>query len=409
MSEAATLAPVMPAKLRATYSVSPERMHVCYRPRSWGVTLFLIVWLTGWTAGCVFLAFEAIKNPQPFTFLFAVPFWSSWLFVAAVLVGAFTRRQDLEIDADGLRYVDRALVRLAHRSIPRHEFRGFEFGRRERRHDDSVTTESGLEIRSLGQPLFVFSGLPDAELSWLAWQLSRLVESLGSGGDARPSARAEVPAPPGEQGAPSVPLLLGDEVLEAPSDCSWELVSEIQSLAFIQRGRWSWAAVLGLLFICAFWNGIVSVFVANLFGLAPGNAPAGGEWWFLFFFLIPFEAIGLLFLLGLVFTILEPVRRKIWHFDAGKIECSWSWLGIGPRWTYPVEALARVDLVRAESTTKRSLRAKNTSSSGIEEPQFGLSLVRGDNTQLCVIQPLTEGEARWMADAVMRQWPEWFR
>jgi hypothetical protein len=326
-----------------------------------------------------------------------------------MLVAAFTRRQDLEIDADGLRYVDRALVRLAQRTIPRREFRGFELGRRERKSDDKVTTECGLEIRSVGNPLFVFSGLPDAELRWLAWQLSRLVESLPGAGANAADAPVDVPAPPGEKGPAAVTLAPAAEPVEAPSDCSWELASEIQSLSFVQRGRWSWAAVLGLLFVCVFWNGIVSVFVAGLFGLDPGNALAGGEWWFLLFFLIPFEVIGLVIFGGLVFTMLEPVRRKIWRFDADAIECSWSWLGIGPRWTYSTDSLARIDLVRAESALKKKFRATSTSTEGTEGPQFALSLVRGDNTQICAIQPLTEGEARWMADAVMRQWPQWFR
>ncbi len=47
-------------------------------------------------------------------------------------------------------------------------------------------------------------------------------------------------------------------------------------------------AVAGLLFINAFWNGIVLVFVLALCGLMPmDDGPEGWEWWGMFVFLIP--------------------------------------------------------------------------------------------------------------------------
>jgi hypothetical protein len=420
MADVQMQAPVTPARLRARYDVSPERMCVTYRPRSWAVGGFMLVWLIGWSVGCAFLAHQAIHKPQLFILLFGIPFWVSWLFVFAILVGAFTRRQDLEVDAAGLRYRDWAVVNLANRWIPREEFRGFEVVTRyQQRNQSESTPQTGLEIRAVGKPLFVFTGLPDAELRWLAWQLSQLVDALPSdaaSADGEPAATgAPADAPADALGPLPLALTVGQEPVDPPSDCSWELAGDFQSLEFAQRGRWSWAAVLGLLFVTAFWNGIVGVFVLNLLGLAPGKGPAGGEWWFLFFFLIPFEVIGLCMFLALFAALLEPVRRKIWRFDANEIECRLSWLGIGPRWLYPVSKLDRIELIRGPATRRQAGRRKHRSAT-IEDAswadadhKFGLSLVQAENAQLCEIKPLTEGEARWMADAVLRARPEWFR
>ncbi len=401
----------MPARLRATYDVSPEAMRVTFRARQWGLTAFLTLWLTMWTVGCVVLAHEVIVKQQLFLILFGIPFWAAWFFVAAVLLASITRRQELVVDSQGLRYVDRAIIRLKNRWIPRDEFRGFDVVERPvRRNNSNAQVQTGLEIRAAGKPLFIFAGLPDDELHWLAHQLSQLVDALP--GQTAPS-DAEIAGISTTAASATYPqsLTLSREEVEPPSDCSWQRLSDFGALTFVQFGRWSWGGVLGMLFISAFWNGIVGLFVLQLFGMAPVHAPQGTEWWFLLLFLIPFELIGLAMVVGLLFTILEPARQRVWRFDANQIECRWSWLGIGPRWTYRVESLGRIDLVRAKIGRKSGNQVQLPSGGAWSQDgsRFGLSLVRPDNIQLCQIKPLTEGEARWIADKVMRERPEWFR
>jgi hypothetical protein len=89
-----------------------------------------------------------------------------------------------------------------------------------------------------------------------------------------------------------------------------------------------------------------------------------------------------------------------------------TWLGVGTRRVYPVEALALIDLVReADMKSRKSRFAARRASNEWDEDgtRFGLSFVKQDDAQLCGISNLTEGEARWMADVILRGRPEWFR
>ena len=385
-----------------------------------GAAAFLALWQTGWTVGCAVLAVAVIDDPKLGTIAFAIPFWVAWLFVGAMLVGAVTRRQDLDVDDKGLLYFDRAVVRLSSRWIPREEFRGFNVNQRGTHLADSNAPRPvGLEIRSAGKPLFIFGGLPEPELQWLAWQLSQLVGSPtadeASVNDAASETTADKKVVEQDASGPRpLRLALAESALPPPSDCTWERIADFSAIAFLQRGRWSWSGVLGLLFVAAFWNGIVSVFVMLLFGLMPGG-PQGGEWWFLFVFLIPFELIGLLLLVGLLLAILEPLRRTTWRFDNDQVVYRLTWLGLGLRRTYPVVSLAGIELTQRANGSKPASGGKQlqVAASGAqwsdEVSQFGLSLVRPPNAELCEIRPLSEGEARWMADTVLRERPQWFR
>ncbi len=152
----------MPAKLRGTYDVTPQGMTVRYHPPA-AAAGFLIIWLIGWTVGCVLLVHAVLTKQEPMIIVFAIPFWSSWLFVFSLVVGGLTRRQRLEVDAEGLHYVDRAVVKLKDRRVPRDEFRKFVVARRKSKSNDNQS-KVGLEVHTTGQPLFMFQSMPDAEL-----------------------------------------------------------------------------------------------------------------------------------------------------------------------------------------------------------------------------------------------------
>ena len=150
------------------------------------------------------------------------------------------------------------------------------------------------------------------------------------------------------------------------------------------------------------------MFVSVLWGLAPGeNAPQGVEWWGLFVFLIPFEAIGLGMVLAFVAALLEPVHRTRWTFTRWGIEQRHTWLGLGPRWTWTVEGLERIELRRDGPSGKR--RFGSTTSGNGEGRGCRLSLVDRENAELCSIGGLTEGEARWMGDVLLKEREGWLR
>ena len=47
--------PPRPARLRSQWVDSGRECSLRYRPRSLGSSCFLVLWLIGWTVGCVFL------------------------------------------------------------------------------------------------------------------------------------------------------------------------------------------------------------------------------------------------------------------------------------------------------------------------------------------------------------------
>ena len=94
-------------------------------------------------------------------------------------------------------------------------------------------------------------------------------------------------------------------------------------------------ALLGLLFVCLFWNGIVSIFIWGLYsGEMEGDMGVMG-WWGMFVFLIPFEVIGLAMLAGFLVTLFDPFRRTSWSFGHNVIMHRIAYSGIGISWNYP--------------------------------------------------------------------------
>ena len=60
-----------------------------------------MLWLVGWTVGCVFLTRMVIRQPNLFNILFAAPFWASWLFVFFFMIKTFFQQDELLLDREG--------------------------------------------------------------------------------------------------------------------------------------------------------------------------------------------------------------------------------------------------------------------------------------------------------------------
>jgi len=413
MSETADFGPVRPRRTTARVDREGDAIYVRYRPGPWGTAFFLLLWLTGWTVGCVLLAEMVIRDPKLFHVLFAVPFWAAWFFVFAMLVNGLFRLERLMLNRDGLLHEVRVFLPRKLRDVPLAEVQSFE------QYSTVVDSESrrcqwGLEVRTLGLPLRCLEGLSGAELDWLQSELNRHLRALRGDQNTTPPAPRSCVAPAFAASPVNVDaaravqtLSLADSLVAPPSDCRWTRLDGFDDIAFARRGALSLAVLGGLLFVNLFWNGVVSVFVLVLWGGMPGGkGPEGLAWWGLFFFLIPFEGIGLVLIAGLVAAVFEPFHRTVWTLGRQSILRRETWFGIGPRWNWDVLELDRVELGLSARSVRSNFAAQG--SGGGSTPRFRLAWIDRDNVELCAIDKLTEGEARWIADVTLRERSIWF-
>jgi hypothetical protein len=348
---------------------------------NWPAGIFMLLWLTGWTVGCVALLGAVLTQQEPFLILFAIPFWLSWIFVAACLTSVFFGRHRLVIAPEGLCYERRVLLTLAQRQVPLSEIRGFQW--MDFRGDSEGSTRIGIEVRTVGRSVTFGSNLSRMEAIWLAHYLDEHLRRL-------------------HQHAKVKNLGDGDVAdcrrCDNPTDGAWSLREDSADLTFQQRGRLELGKILALVFTNGFWNGIVGVFVGALLGFAPGNPPpAGIPWWGMFLFLVPFEAIGLAMFLALLLALLEPFRITRWTITPDAVEQVTTRLGlpIGWRQRYPCDTL-REAAIRDDGKSSWDWSAFHGKSAQPTEEQYGLLLVNAAREEVCSIRGLTLGEARWI-------------
>lgn len=96
----------------------------------------------------------------------------------------------------------------------------------------------------------------------------------------------------------------------------------------IQPKMGRWMGLVGILFICCFWNGIVSVFLFSMFG--DRNGPPI----FMVLFLTPFVLIGIGLMVAVVYTFLGLFNPKPvlvcsdrWLYAGSEFELSWMMQG----------------------------------------------------------------------------------
>jgi hypothetical protein len=401
--------PTRPQRIKVEFDRTGERLHLTYRRREWATGAFRMLWLIGWTVGCVFLARTVINDPQLFHFMFAVPFWASWIFVFCQVLKSFTQSEEFTLNSDGASYIRSVIFPICTRTVPLVEIQQFNPCQKIR-DSERGTLESGIEIRTLGQSLQFAFGLDIQERTWLWSELNDHLSELNRVTnvvpiDVAPAEDESIDTTPNERPDRIEALQPAYDPVAPPADCSWRRDDDFDSIVFRQRGKLNRQAVAGLLFINCFWNGGVGVFVLGLLGIGP-PVPAGAMWWGFLVFLIPFEGIGLVMFASLVLAVLEPIRTATWRFDSGSILHGLTWFGIGRWWTYPVDSLVEIELRRAKviqpsrnpldlRNALRTIRAGNAA--------FEVGLVGTNATDVCSVSDLTEGEARWMADVLLRE------
>ena len=414
MERSARDLPARPGRLRTRFELSGSRLTVQYR-RSDATGCFLLLWLVGWTVGCVFLLRLVMAEPKLSHVLFAIPFWASWIFVSCLVLNSFFRKECLELGPEGIQFVCRVIVPIHRRTIPLDEIQGF--GSYSTVTDsESNTRQWGLTVRTDGHELRFGQALPDEERVWLIDQLQTHLSRLDPERQ-RPRTVARPTADPepfedkedkervrlserrsGER------LTMATTPLTPPSDSRWVRLDDFHQLTFVTRGRFGCGAIGVLLFLNAFWNGIVSVFLMQLFG---GDMLRGGEWWGMFVFLIPFVVIGLIMFAGLLAALIEPFRRTRWSFAYGGAQWQMTWFGIGLPRSYPVDQLDRIELWTA-SQARSAFFSVEQDPQPIA-PEYRLVFIDRQDVQRFTVDGLTPGEARWMADVILREARRWFR
>lgn len=389
-----------PAKLVSTIENLNGALTIGLPQRS-GAGCFLALWLTGWTVGCVVLVGTVLNDPSLGTLAFAIPFWASWLVVAGMLAWWWFGLETVKISDEEVTFTRTIFSHtITERRIPLAEVKSAQGCLSSYQENEEYL--HGIEISTIGKPIQFGFRLPDQEREWLIQQVNRVLNALLDRGqndfqveDAYVQSRAHLyPLPDAHR----------------PSDSTWDREDEFDAMVYLQAGRFALGPVLLLLFLNAFWNGIVSVFVLGLIGMGPGNAPPppGWEWWGLFWFLVPFEVIGAIMFCGLLLALAEPIRLTRIEIGSEQIRERTRWLFFSVKRTWDIELLNRVVSRRVKAVQGRqSLRLDKQIANN--QPNYEVAFISPQNVDVCVLGPFTEGEARWISQAVRDERPDWFR
>lgn len=177
---------------------------------------------------------------------------------------------------------------------------------------------------------------------------------------------------------------------------------QTDAVAFIWTGEWSLATVAVLTLVQLFWNGIVGVFIYQLIQ---------DFQWFLFFFLIPFEAMGLFLAALWLAALTAPAWRLTWAFgereatrrwnvsDADAIVFSFGWSK-----RFDIRPPIRIELRRREGKEQWG------SLGGVlfqPDGEYDLAFLGREDKPLLTIERLNEGDARWIADTLLHAFSSW--
>jgi hypothetical protein len=360
---------------------------------------FLLLWLIGWTVGCVALVQKVIGKPDLENILLACPFLPSWVFVFVLMARLLFSFESLRLGPGGLEYHWSALVLRGERHVPLEAVKrvvddhaALAFG--------SSHYEYGLKIHTKGEPIYFAFGVAPMERLWLAELIRKHLQSLKStwAMPAPGHAVKRTTAGYSRSGDAWVEVLQPHpHTPEMPADSAIRMYRDWDHIGFVRQSSVSWG-LFGLVTFChLFWNGIVGIFLMQL---------AGQFQWSTFFFLIPFVVIGLA-IFGIWLAVLSvPFWREHWAFRSEEMRGRFSVLGFGRSRRCELRSLDRIELRYGAVARKALVPLVDKDEEGTRP--FSLGFVSPESQDLLVMDGLTEGEARWIAAEVFRDYPEWF-
>lgn len=387
---------------------TPERLRVRWRTGTLAIGCFFLVWMSGWTVGCVLITSVAMKDPKFVNVVGAAVFDTGWLFGFVMLVSQFLGREKITLSSDGLTIVKWSFVRNS-ATVPIAEIFGFTT---ERESSDGSSSNSQLEVRTAGRPQRLGSGLSRSEIVDLAAQLRKYHGQLPAKRQRDsmwPPERERIvfrPKPTNDPSDKSTAYRSShDGPLEPPSDTRMRRRDDFDAVRFSTRGRLSIGAVIVVALLDLFWSGITGIFVYNLFWGGPNDKPQGFDWYEQFVILIPFELVGLAITFGVLLVLLEPFRVWSYRFSTTDVRDHLTWFGLGWRKRYDLGLLDRLEVRKAAYSEARLPKRLNLATLWTPPgcPTYSLVLIEMGNREVCAIEGLTFGEACWMADVVIRR------
>ena len=364
------------------------------------MTLFLI----GWTVGCAMMIWYIFATLSILLFCFAIPFLAIWIGVFCSWMYLWFGKNTVRLDHDGLYIEWLVFIRIRSKQVPLDEI---QFFHAKQSGNNGDTISYSVEAVTSGKPVQISThNIEEAE--WLAYEMNQMQAALkGVGqmevmpavaeiGEDRDNADREELDEPIRISFHSKP-----QNIEPPGDCRWKLSTEFDSVTFAKRGEFSPGGLASITFFMLFWNGILSVFVMEFWGIIPTEALEffSWEWWCLFVFLIPFEVVGLIIFLVWIYTLFTPFQWMRRHFARDSATCRVQWFGIGRRWYYSLKNCGTMVIEVqapggiAQTKIKQQLNR--------EAKSYQLRFVDFQNEELFSINDLTSGEARWIANVIL--------
>jgi hypothetical protein len=348
---------------------------------------FLGVCLTVWTLGCCLMTSQVLFGKDKFHLLFLTPFYVAELGMLAFFLTNLTHYEFVRLDRSGFRYWRSIVLRFRSRHIPIDELESFTVTAQTLDHAGNPV--NAIRAEGIGVPFPFFDTVSAEDAREATQELNSVLAVL----------------------RPTFPATSPRATPRPPAGSVWRQTNEGD---FVRLDRSSQATfgfeLASKLFVALFWNSFVGVFTSLEVGLLwfPQNPPIGNTWWILFFWLIPFQVVGAVFMSLLVSAIYEWLVHESWRLYRRRLVLSKSLLGI------PVgtKAYESIDCVRLDCSPEVEEQKPSIEVNAAEKPKtqtWKLAFVQRDETPLVEWKGLSFGEARWLRSTVLLERRNWFR
>lgn len=387
--------PPRPEALRSKLLDDGSTMIVEVREGSIVLAVFLGVWLTFWTIGCVALIQKCIAGPTFESILFGVPFWASWIAVSFAVLASLFSRSRLAFSDWGLQYESSILRPVWQANVPLHELRS---ARVLEELDGDGDRTSSIQVLTTGRHVLFGPSLPEREKEWLAFRFNEFIRLRQQVLEIKPLTSG------GQADCRNVPALRDStwrRIDAATQDFS--RLGEPDSVVLEHCGRWNVSTILGLLFLNSFWNGITA---SITWQALRGNVPVDDAFPVpLWLFLLPFQLVGCGMLLALLAAVVAPWTTTRWTFRPGAIRVTSTVLGFC--WSdvqQPIRGEILHGAVRDDLKRPRRFGFPDRSRSDNRDgTSWGLLLTNDQSHEVCSLSGLTLAEAMWLKGVLQTQ------
>jgi hypothetical protein len=363
---------------------------------SGGIIIVFIV-LAALTVGNVFMLYLFLVQQKLYA-LFVIPALGGlWLFMLLLILDSLYGNTLIVLGENGLettytclRYKSQKRIELTklcrfEKQVTRHKNNISYYLRIvSQKHTDDIILTSKQEMNNLCDQLNIFLGTLKAEIAGVPVQW-KLPEPI----------KIELDTPV--------------QHLELPTESRWRNHTDyFGSVGFQKHGEDKIGDIIGSFLSAAFVNGIVSIFVLELFGvLKPERQLQGATWWGFLAFLTPFILWGLRTIVVVLNHIFEWFRITTWIFAHG--EAGFHTARFGSRraanhnligWNSLIVCLPNDEAIKPELIAEGN-DAIREYYEAYNRWQLVFLNVAGE--KLLTIEHLTKPEALWMADVLLRE------